>query len=71
MWRYARYKQRGIEMEEVKFERNSNLWVKAIASDGGSVETQSVEAHLMLAILEKLEEIRCGIIDVESAVDPR
>lgn len=27
--------------------------------------SKSVEAHLLFAILEKLEEIRCGLIDVE------
>ena len=31
----------------------------------GFIVSQSVEANLLCAILEKLEEIRCGIIDVE------
>ena len=37
---------------------------------GGYIESQSVEANLLVAILEKLEEIRCGIINVEEAVNP-
>lgn len=35
----------------------------------GFITSQTVEANLLYAILEKLEEIRCGIIDVESAVN--
>jgi len=31
------------------------------------VVSQTVEANLLYAILEKLDEIRCGIIDVEDA----
>lgn len=38
---------------------------------GGKIESQSVESLLLMAILDKLEDIRCGIIDVEEAVSPR
>jgi len=31
-------------------------------------ESDSVEANLLFAMLEKLEEIRCGIIDIEELV---
>jgi hypothetical protein len=58
-------------MSEVRFERDNNLYIKAIDDDSGSINTQSVEALLMLAILEKLEEIRCCTIDVESAISPK
>jgi hypothetical protein len=37
----------------------------------GFVVSSTVEANLLYAILEKLEEIRCCVIDVESAVNPR
>ena len=39
-----------------------------ITESGGTIiQSQTVEANLLFAILEKLEEIRCGIIDVEEA----
>ena len=53
----------------IKFEIDDFHWVKAVDEDGGSIKTQSVEAHLMLAILNKLEEIRCGNIDIEDAIE--
>ena len=34
--------------------------------DGGVITSQTVEANILFAILEKLEEIRCGIVDVEN-----
>jgi len=34
--------------------------------DGGYIESQTVESNILFAILEKLEEIRCGIINVEN-----
>lgn len=30
-------------------------------------KSKSVEAHLLFALLEKLEEIRCGLVDVEAS----
>lgn len=36
----------------------------------GFIVSQTVEACLLYAILEKLEEIRCGIIDIESLIEP-
>ena len=54
----------------IKFSQDSYLRVKATSEDGGSIHSQSVQALLMLAILEKLEEIRCGVIDVESTATP-
>ena len=37
-------------------------------NDGGFIQSQSVEANLLFEILQKLEEIRMGICDVENAV---
>jgi len=32
----------------------------------GFLESQSVESNLLFAIYNKLEEIRCGLIDIEN-----
>jgi len=60
-----------MKAELKDFELHDNLRVTVKAESGGHIASQTVEAVLMLAILEKLEEIRCGLIDVESAVNPR
>ena len=39
--------------------------------DKGFITSQSVEANLLYAILEKLEDMRWGIIDMESSINPR
>lgn len=40
-----------------------------VVHDGNAfITSQSVEANLLFAILEKLEEIRCGVIDVEQGL---
>ena len=39
--------------------------------DKGFITSQSVEANLFYAILEKLEDMRWGIIDMESSINPR
>ena len=46
-------------------------WVRVCLPGGGFIRSQSVEANLLFAILEKLEEIRCGLIDIENGVSPR
>lgn len=53
----------------MKIEKTSNLCVLIYKENGGYIESQSVEANLLFAILDKLEEIRCGLIDVEDAVE--
>lgn len=53
----------------MEFKRDEFSNVKAISKDGGSIESQSVEANLLLAILEKLDEIRCGLIDIETVLE--
>jgi len=59
-------------MANLDFEKINNMRIRATDLDnGGSIETQTVEANLMFAILEKLEEIRCCTIDVEGAINPR
>ena len=40
-------------------------------NDTGFITSETVESNLLFAILEKLEEIRCGLIDIESVVNPR
>lgn len=53
----------------IDIERNRHHRIKITDLDeGGSIESQSVEANLLYAILEKLEEIRCGVIDVENEI---
>lgn len=44
--------------------------IRVIDSDYNPIrESDSVEANLLFAILEKLEEIRCGLIDVENKIE--
>lgn len=57
-------------MSEVKIELNRHMKIRITAEDGGFIESQSVEANLLFAILEKLEEVRCGLIDIEDNVAP-
>jgi hypothetical protein len=52
----------------MKIEIDNHNNIKIISNNGGFIETQSVEAILMYKILQKLEEIRCGIIDVENEI---
>jgi len=54
----------------MKIERDKYQRIFLTGDDGGLIESRSVEANLLFAILEKLEEIRCGIINVEEAVNP-
>jgi hypothetical protein len=55
----------------MQIEQGANFHIKVSKDDDSIsyIETQSVEACLMFAILAKLEAIRCAIIDVENAVD--
>ncbi len=50
----------------MKFSKNLNGRIRVDLSNGGFLESQSVEANLLFAILDKLEEIRCGLIDIEN-----
>ena len=45
------------------------LIVKVVTDDDGYIESQKVEAILLYKLLEKLEEIRCGLIDIEGGVE--
>ena len=54
-----------------EFYKMEHFKIKVMDTDDhldGSITSQTVEANLLFAILEKLEEIRCCIIDVESSV---
>jgi hypothetical protein len=56
----------------MKIERISPNTIRITESDSGAIiQSQSVEANLQFAIIEKLEEIRCGLIDIEDSVDKR
>lgn len=62
--RYVRWLEKVINQHNL-FELNMPLLPKSYGNDSG------INQGIGLAILEKLEEIRCGIIDVESAINPR
>lgn len=52
---------------KTKYKETDNS-VRVIFPDKGFIESQSVESFLLFSILNKLEEIRCGLIDVEEAI---
>lgn len=52
---------------EIKQEANNRI--KAIGKDGGYVISQTAEANILYAILQKLEEIRCQNVDIENAIE--
>lgn len=51
---------------EVEIERRGSRI--AVEIDGGTISTQSVEAHLLYAILQELRSVNGNLIDVENAV---
>ena len=55
---------------EIKQEEHNNKIIIGNAKTGFII-SQTVEANLLYAIFEKLDEIRCGIIDVEDSINPR
>ena len=55
-------------MGELVIEKSDNINIR-VTDKSGYVESQTVEANLLFAILEKLEEIRWGIIDVENILE--
>ncbi len=57
-------------MANLDIEKRDHMRIRITDLDnGGHIGTQSVEANLLYAILEKLEEIRCQGIDIENAVE--
>lgn len=50
----------------MKFEKSLGLKVVVIDDLKTIGTSETVEANLLFAILEKLEEIRCGLIDIEN-----
>jgi len=57
-------------MADLDFEKINSMRIRVTDLDnGGSIETQTVEANLMFAILEKLEEIRMQGVDIENAIE--
>lgn len=53
----------------MKIERTEHNQIKITREDGGFIQSQSVENNILFAILETLEEIKCGIIGVSSAIN--
>lgn len=53
----------------MEIKQAQNFKVKITNDDSGYIESSSVEANILFAILNKLEEIRCGLIDIETVVD--
>ena len=51
----------------IKFKRSGND-IKGEYPDGGFFRLTSTTDILLFEILEKLEEIRCGLIDIEMKV---
>jgi len=45
--------------------------IKITDAKDGYIESSSVTANLLYEILQKLEEIRCGIIDVEDSIETK
>ncbi len=57
------------EEDRMKIEREKSLnWIRITEDSGAFLRSQSVEVNLLFEILQKLEEIRCGLIDVENVV---
>ena len=54
--------------ENTEFKKDG-LRITATGDDNGSICSQTVEALLLFSILEKLEEIRMGVIDVENEIN--
>ena len=59
-------------MANLDFEKIDNLIIRVNDLDNGeNIEAQTVEANLLFAILEKLEEIRMQGVDIENAIAGR
>jgi len=56
-------------MDYMKIEKTADGKPVITFKPSGYMPIESAEGYLMLMILEKLEEIRCGLIDVETAVE--
>ena len=56
-------------MDYMKIEKTAEGKPLITFKPTGYMPIESAEGYLMLMILEKLEEIRCGIIDVETATE--
>ncbi len=45
------------------------LRVRVSTNDDGFIESQSVEANLLYILLERLEEVCDGLVDIEGGVE--
>ena len=53
----------------MKIERDPHNWIAVTDDEGGTIRSQTVLSNLLYEGLQKLEEIRCGIINVENLVN--
>lgn len=53
----------------MKIEQSQKFCVSVINDNGGRIESFSAEANILFMMLKKLEEIRCGLIDIEDKID--
>lgn len=53
---------------KARSKKKSSNTISAVKGSGNSKESTSTEANLLFAILEKLEEIRCVIVDIKDRV---
>jgi hypothetical protein len=51
-------------MDQITLEQNTG-YLKIMHPEGGYVRSANITDILLFKILEKLEEIRCGLIDIE------
>jgi hypothetical protein len=57
-------------MPKFKIEKVNDMKIRATEIETGEfIQSNDIEVILQFAILEKLEEIRCGLIDVETAIE--
>ena len=57
-------------MPKFKIEKVKDMKIRATdLATGEFTQSNDIEVILQFAILEKLEEIRCGLIDVETAIE--
>ena len=51
--------------------RDRSYTINITDGRGGSISSDSVTDNLLFLLLEKLEDVRCGLIDVENEVQNR
>ena len=57
-----------MRTEFMKITKEKNC-IKAEKDDGSCMTSESIDTYLLYEILQKLEEIRCGLIDIEPSCE--